>query len=71
MHIWGHGLDSMGIYCFDFVDRECDPTNTAVKEGNFLRGEEKLFRRAFAAVALMWDTDATYLHLASSRRHCA
>jgi hypothetical protein len=28
MRIWGHGLESMGLYCFDFVDHKCHPVNT-------------------------------------------
>lgn len=28
MRIWGHGLDSMEMYCFDFVDHKCHPVNT-------------------------------------------
>jgi hypothetical protein len=28
MRIWGHGLESLQVYCFDFVDNKGDPVNT-------------------------------------------
>jgi hypothetical protein len=28
MRIWGEGMKALNLYCFDFVDDECNPVNT-------------------------------------------